>query len=104
MVQHHIQEVTELGRDAGVMHIDEDRGQNLGACFRALVRVDLIQQSHDFFAQAERSGVAGRGRALRQTDQAEEEAHESAESLQPHDGKQRCSDRFNRCDKQRRSE
>ena len=49
-----------------------------------MVRVNLIQQSHDFFAEAERSGVAGRRRALRQPHRAEE-THEGGES-QPHVG------------------
>lgn len=49
-----------------------------------MVGVYFIQQSHDFFAQAERSGVAGRRRAVRQPHKAEE-AHEGGES-QPHVG------------------
>lgn len=47
-----------------------------------MVRVYFIQQSHDFFAQAERPGVAGRGRALRQPHKAEE-THNGGQS-QPH--------------------
>lgn len=39
---------------------------------RALGRVDLVQQGHDLFAEAERSGVAGRGRAGRQAQEAAE--------------------------------
>lgn len=39
---------------------------------RALGRVDLVQQGHDFFAEAESSGVAGRRRAARQAQQAAE--------------------------------
>lgn len=49
-----------------------------------MVRVYFIQQSHDFFAQVERSGVAGRRSAVRQPHKAEE-THESGES-QPHVG------------------
>lgn len=49
-----------------------------------MVGVYLIQQSHDFLAQAERSGVAGRRRAVRQPHKAEE-AREGGGS-QPHVG------------------
>lgn len=49
-----------------------------------MVRVDLIQQDHDFFAQAQGSGVAGRRRAVRQQNKAER-TQQSGES-QPHVG------------------
>lgn len=52
---------------------------------RTLGRVDLVQQSHDFFAEAERSGVAGRGRAVRQP----EKAPESQKSCELH-GAESC--------------
>lgn len=91
------------------MHVQKDRRQNLSARFlkrdrqqlvkprggerthghavrahRAVVLVDLVQQSHGFFAQVQRSGVAGRRRALRQANRAED-AQEGGES-QPHVG------------------
>lgn len=46
--------------------------------------MDLVQQSHGFFAQVQRSGVAGRRRAVRQANRAED-AQEGGES-QPHVG------------------
>lgn len=93
------------------MHVKEDRGQNFGTSFlevgkhnrarethiahvcvcvcwgahRALGRVDLVQQSHDFFTEAERSGVAGRRRAVRQP----EKATESQKSCELH-GSETC--------------
>lgn len=93
------------------MHVQEDRWQNLSARFlkrerqqlvgqnpeavkrthghavrahRAVVLVDLVQQSHGLFAQLQRSGVAGRRRAVRQANRAED-AQEGGES-QPHVG------------------
>ncbi len=50
-----------------------------------MVSVYFIQQSHDFFAQADRSGVAGRGCAVQQPHKAAE-THESGDS-EPHVGK-----------------
>lgn len=64
------------------------------SAYRAVVGVDLIQQSHDFFAQADRSGVAGRGRAVRQPHKAEE-TQESGRS-QPHVGSDGAQDCFQR--------
>lgn len=50
---------------------------------RAVVGVDLVQQSHDLVAQHERSGVAGqRRRAVRQANRAEDA--EEGGHLQPH--------------------
>lgn len=50
------------------------------------VVVDFLQQSHDFFAQAERSGVAGErcGVGLLQLQEAEEEAAGQSGGAQPH--------------------
>jgi len=64
MVQQHVEKITELGRYAGVMYIKEDHGQCLCTRFRAMVRVQFIKQRHYFFAQTERSRIAGRWRTF----------------------------------------
>lgn len=50
--------------------------------YGAIGIVDLVQKGHDFFAQAKRSGVAGRRSAVALKHDAEE-AEESSQS-QPH--------------------
>lgn len=61
---------------------------------RALGRVDLVQQSHDFFAEAERPGVAGRRGAARQPEKAAESqqsgGRHGAAAQGPADGSQRA--------------
>lgn len=59
---------------------------------RAHGRVDLVQQGHDFFAEAERSGVAGRRRAARQA----QEAAETQKSCELHGSETRWSTRCSR--------
>lgn len=52
------------------------------SAYRAVLLVYFIQQDHDFLGQAQRSGIAGRRRAIREPHKAEE-TQESGES-QPH--------------------
>lgn len=84
MVQHHIEEVTQFGCDARVMHIEEDGREDLGTSFRAMVGVDLVQQHHHLLAEAQGAGVAGRRGALGAPRRADE-TQQGGES-EPHRG------------------
>lgn len=88
MVQHHVEKITEFGSDTGIMYVKEERRQDLSTHFRAMIIMYFVQQSHYFFAQAKRSGVAGRWRTVGQPHTAEE-THDRSDS-QPHFGYSGC--------------